>query len=612
MTDPPPAKKSSGFSLYGDLLAPDKGGVISAGPVRYDMKPKEPEPEAQKKKNAAFQVAPVIKRPTQKKGKSKASSSSLVPRSSSITGAAGDTSSPDKQPPDSTLQQPAGGQVLSYSDFIGNVDEEEDEELYIDSRPKWQGRGGKKRKNKKVRGEEDYDEVNWDAIYDPSKPSNLARYQGSTEQDAERAEWTDFVHYHRDMAASDRKRENPKPRNIDMFAPPSGLSFAPPTFDEPPPDSTDPMDIDNDDEYYPPPASSEIPRSEYYPPPASFAPAAVPQDATGSDAYSRRLRLSGAPQPTKVHSTETLSGPTPPVISSSPVPPNQVMTGPPIDMAAKMAEAQARLAAVKAKIEAARVPGGNVPSPTPPQSSATPVALAPQQQSTDNGATISKAPVRYNLANEQIDALLDREEKAAQPTADSQSQSPAPDQPRSKMPGQKGFGARMMAKMGWEKGQGLGAKGEGITTALVAQTAKRKKRSDQDGGGWAAPRNMGKIVGGKKRNVQSTDDDEGQFGTISNVVKLQGMLDGMDVTYEIEEKDLMQEIGDEFSKSYGTIERLFVWREENGGNNEVFVKFTNQLSALKAVNGTDSMTFAGNPVQARFFDADKFESGEYA
>jgi hypothetical protein len=59
MSDPPPAKKPSGLSLYGDLIAPKEGGVISAGPVRYDMKAKEPEPEAQKKKNGrvAFYLA---------------------------------------------------------------------------------------------------------------------------------------------------------------------------------------------------------------------------------------------------------------------------------------------------------------------------------------------------------------------------------------------------------------------------------------------------------------------------------------------------------------------------------------------------------------------------
>ena len=51
MSDPPPAKKPA-FSLYGDLIAPNgDSSVISSGPVKYDMKPKDPEPEAQKKKN---------------------------------------------------------------------------------------------------------------------------------------------------------------------------------------------------------------------------------------------------------------------------------------------------------------------------------------------------------------------------------------------------------------------------------------------------------------------------------------------------------------------------------------------------------------------------------
>ena len=60
MSDPPPAKKPSGLSLYGDLIGSKEGGVISAGPVKYDMKAKEPEPEAQKKKNgrvASFYLA---------------------------------------------------------------------------------------------------------------------------------------------------------------------------------------------------------------------------------------------------------------------------------------------------------------------------------------------------------------------------------------------------------------------------------------------------------------------------------------------------------------------------------------------------------------------------
>jgi len=59
MSDPPPAKKPA-FSLYGDLIAPNgDSSVITSGPVKYDMKLKDPEPEAQKKKNGrvAFYIS---------------------------------------------------------------------------------------------------------------------------------------------------------------------------------------------------------------------------------------------------------------------------------------------------------------------------------------------------------------------------------------------------------------------------------------------------------------------------------------------------------------------------------------------------------------------------
>jgi splicing factor 45 len=543
------------------------------------------------------------------------------------------TSSPDKQLSSSTPQQPSVGRGLTFEEFTNKVDEDEDEELYVNRKPKWQGRGGKKHKNKKNKKFEEEDEMDWDAIYDPARPSNLAKYQGSTEQDAERAEWTHFVHWHRDTAAKHTKVQKTKPRNsrstlrhdpaitdrcLDMFAPPAGLNFAPPVINDAPPVGNDAMDI-NDDEYYPPPASAFSSNFGNGAAPQVLAPSVVPDDPTGDDAYMRRLRLSGmAQQADPRGSSAFASQQTPPVGNPSrPAVPSSVAT-PPTNLAAQMEAAKAKLAATKAKIEAAtkakveaqraqiEKPAG--PSPTPPAELAAlpqpPPVMLPQDTS-----TIAKAPVLYNLAEAQVDALVDHQMGNAQSGQMTGPHSTAPVQQTSKVSGQKGFAARLMAKMGWEEGQGLGAKGEGITTAIIAQATKRKRRSDKDGGGWMP--STGKIVGGKKRKMQSTADDEGEFGNISNVVKLQGMLDELDVTYEIEEKNLLQEIGEQFSKDYGPIERLFIWREQNGGKNEVFVKFTNQLSALNACGGTNEMTFAGNPVKARFFDAVKFENGEY-
>jgi splicing factor 45 len=439
------------------------------------------------------------------------------------------TSSPDKQLSSSTPQQPSVGRGLTYEEIMNNVDEDEDEELYVNRKPKWQGRGGKKHKNKKNKKFEEEDEVDWDAIYDPAKPSNLARYQGSTEQDAERAEWTHFVHWHRDTAAKHTKVQKTKPRNsrfilrhdqavtdrfLDMFAPPADLNFAPPVINDAPPAGNNAMDVD-DDEYYPPPASAFSLNSGNGAAQQVSAPPVVPDDPTGDDAYMRRLRLSGMAQQADPRGSSALTSQQPPPVVQPfrPAAPPTIAT-PPANLASQLEAAKAKLAATKAKIEAAtkakieaqhaenRKPAG--PSPTPPAELA---AFPPPQPAMlpQDSSTIAKAPVLYNLAEAQVDALVDHQMGNAQSGQVMASHSPAPVQQSSKVSGQKGFAARLMAKMGWEEGQGLGAKGEGITTAIIAQATKRKRRSDKDGGGWMP--STGKIVGGKKRKLQSTADD---------------------------------------------------------------------------------------------------------
>jgi splicing factor 45 len=536
------------------------------------------------------------------------------------------TSSPDKQFPGSTPQQPPVGRGLTYEDVVNNVDEDEDEELYMNRKPKWQGRGGKKHKKHKNRTIEEEDDVDWDAIYDPAKPSNLARYQGSTEQDAERDEWIRFLRWHRDTASKHVEAQNPKLRNstsahirertinnsfLDMFAPPAGLNFAPPVINNALPVGNDPMDTD-DDEYYPPPASDFPLHFDNDATHHFSAPSVAPADLIGHGAYKQSPPLGDVAQQAVLQGSPEATSQQPQQFaprSSIPAPP--VSVTPPTNFAAQMEAAKAKLAAAKAKIDAQHANSSKpaASSPTPPAELAD-VSQHPSPMPPQNTSTIFKAPVLYNLPEAQIDALADRQLEHARPESASGLQPPVPAQPKSKVSGQRDFAARMMAKMGYKDGQGLGARGDGITTAIVAQPTKRKRRSDKDGGGWMP--SVGKIVGGKKRKVESTDDDEGEFGNISNIVKLQGMLDELDVTYEIEENNLLQEIGEQFSKDYGAIERLFIWREQNGGSNEVFVKFTNQFSALKACGGTNEMTFAGNPVKARFFDAAKFENGEYA
>lgn len=171
-----------------------------------------------------------------------------------------------------------------------------------------------------------------------------------------------------------------------------------------------------------------------------------------------------------------------------------------------------------------------------------------------------------------------------------------------------------MSKYGWSKGTGLGADGSGIVNPLHVQVQKRKKKPDSEGGGFADPKGIGKIVGGK-RNTPAAQD-VGKFGAMSEVIVLRGMVDGMNLDAEVEgsgDGGLMQEIGDECGEKYGNVERVFINRNNAGQGQPatVFVKFTSQLSGLRAVNALEGRIFNGNTISAMFYDTERFEQGIY-
>ncbi|KAI1344791.1 hypothetical protein F5Y15DRAFT_410487 [Xylariaceae sp. FL0016] len=240
---------------------------------------------------------------------------------------------------------------------------------------------------------------------------------------------------------------------------------------------------------------------------------------------------------------------------------------------------------------------GQVPPPPPPPP-------PPEQGS----STISREPVRYappEPPSESVPAehdVMDEDEKEYAPTDE-------PEQ-SSNRPGKKGFAARLMSKYGWAKGQGLGAEGTGIINPLRVQVEKRKKKADSDGGGWAEPGNRGKIIGSKTGGGDGTSTSEmtgGKFGPMSNVIVLRDMLDGMPDLQSEMENGLGQEIGEECGDKYGRVERLYIDIE----GRRVYIKFTDAVSALRAVNALDGRIFAGNTIVPQFYDPDKFERREY-
>ncbi|KAF6844061.1 g-patch DNA repair protein [Colletotrichum musicola] len=269
---------------------------------------------------------------------------------------------------------------------------------------------------------------------------------------------------------------------------------------------------------------------------------------------------------------------------ASPPPPRQPPA--PIPNEASGDDAYARRQALSST---AAPPPPSDPSPPPPPP--------------PDAATIARAPVRYTPA-----APAEDDEPTSPPPTLGLGASRNPDDdepaPRSSRPGQAGFAQRLMSKYGWTKGSGLGADESGIVNPLRVQVEKRKKKSDAEGGGWAEPANRAKVLGGKRKD----DGGGGKFGgPMSEVIVLQKMLDNMeDLQGEIA-NGLGQEIGEECGEKYGRVERLYI----DVKNRQVFIRFTDQVSALRAVNELDGRVFNGNVVVPKFYDTEKFERGIY-
>ncbi|KAJ4311872.1 hypothetical protein N0V84_010228 [Fusarium piperis] len=221
-----------------------------------------------------------------------------------------------------------------------------------------------------------------------------------------------------------------------------------------------------------------------------------------------------------------------------------------------------------------------------------------------NPATISRAPVRYAQPEEpknegEDDTYSPPPALGGGSTADDLERDPPP---RSSRPGQAGFAHRLMNKYGWTKGTGLGADESGIINPLRVQVEKRRKKADADGGGWAEPGGKGKIIGGKRK-----EEDTGKFGVMSDVIVLNNMLENMPNLEQEITGGLGQEIGEECGEKYGRVERLYIDQDSR----KVFIKFTNQVSALRAVNELDGRVFNGNAIVPKFFNSERFEKGLY-
>ncbi|OEL30760.1 DNA-damage-repair/toleration protein DRT111, chloroplastic [Dichanthelium oligosanthes] len=163
--------------------------------------------------------------------------------------------------------------------------------------------------------------------------------------------------------------------------------------------------------------------------------------------------------------------------------------------------------------------------------------------------------------------------------------------------GQMTAAQRMMAKMGWKEGQGLGKQEQGITAPLVAKKTDRR-------GGVIVDESSSKPPEKKPKSV--TFD-----GPPTRVLLLRNMVGPGQVDDELED-----EVAMELAK-YGTVTRVLIFEitQTDFPAEEavrIFIQFERAEEATKAMIDLKGRFFGGRVVQASFFDEEKFGRNELA
>lgn len=166
------------------------------------------------------------------------------------------------------------------------------------------------------------------------------------------------------------------------------------------------------------------------------------------------------------------------------------------------------------------------------------------------------------------------------------------------------FATKMMKKMGWKEGAGLGKEGQGMAAPLIMKKTDQRAGIITEGQKRDAPQ----VAAGQPNNKQAKIPAASIANRAPTRVLLLNNLVGKG---EVDE-DLEEETAEEAGK-YGKLRRCVVKEIKSLPDTEavrIFLEFEAVESAKKAMIDMNGRFFGGRVVKARFFDEARFAAGD--